>query len=295
MNAKNIKLGLFALASVAMLASCGSKGTSLTRAEAETELDTIAAKTVDATKLTYSEGWDKTTNSTVIADSTAVYAYRKFNTAVTKTVDKTTITVFEAGTEAFAYQDGDNYVIAYSDGTTKQYVTTTKDVATTYVSTFITVANSYANGSSGQAKGTANWLRGFDKTEKATGKTTLTTEDLNSLDASCTVKGYIGSESYTKYADGEMTANITAMYPYQQSLIDQGGENCIYEFKNYQLTRLSNNYQKYEEKFDWTTASTSTKIGSDYTLVPSTDLVNNAAVLANALTAFSYLAHGWSD
>lgn len=290
MNAKSIKLGLFALASVSMLASCGNKGTSMTRAEAEKELDAIAAKTITTSKVTYSDGWDKTTNNTGVVDTDAEYVYRKFDTAVSSTTGSITVTLFAAGSEFFAYKDGDKYIVAYNDATSKSYFESSKDEVATYTKMFLNAVNAYANGSYGQAAGTSKWLKGFDKTEAATGKTTLTKDDLNSLSADCTVKGYIGKESYTKYADGEMTADITAMYPYQQSLMDQGGENCIYEFKNYQLTRLYNNYQKYEEKFDWTSASTSAKISSDYTVA-----TDSAAIKAKALLGFGYLAHGWSD
>ncbi len=290
MNAKSIKLGLFALAGVSILASCSSKGTSMTRAEAEKELDAIAAKTITASKVTYSDGWDKTTNSTGVVDTDAEYVYRKFNTAVSSTTGSVTLTLFAAGSELFAYKDGDKYIVGYNDGTNKTYFEAKKDDVSTYAKAFLDVTNAYANGAYGQAAGTSKWLKGFDKTEAATGKKELTVDDLNSLSTDCTVKGYIGKESYTKYADGEMTADITAMYPYQQSLMDQGGENCIYEFKNYQLTRLYNNYQKYEEKFDWTSANTSAKISSDYTVA-----ADSTAIKAKALIGFSYLAHGWSE
>ncbi len=293
MNAKSIKLGLFALASVSILASCADKGTSMTRAEAEKELDAIAAKTITTSKVTYSDGWDKTTNNTGVADTDAEYAYRKINTAVTSTSGSVTVTTFAAGTEAFAYKDGDKYIVAYNNGETKNYVESSKDVVDTLAKAFVKGADGYANGTYGQAAGTSKWLKGFDKTEAATGKKELTTEDLNSLSTDCTVKGYIGKESYTKYADGEMKADITAMYPYQSDLMNQGGENCIYEFKNYQLTRLYNNYQKYEEKFDWTAADTSAKITSDYTLV--TDTISAAALIVSATAVIGYLAHGWSD
>lgn len=292
MNAKSIKLGLFALASASMLASCG--GQTMSRADAEKELDAIAAKTITATKLTYSDGWDKTVNNTCVVDKDGLYAYRKINTAVKVTTDNVETTLIKAGSEAFAYQDGTSYVIGFSDGETKQYITSTKDTVTTLVGTFLTAADKYANGASGQAAGTSKWLKGFDKTEAATGKKELTKDDLNSLSTDCTVKGYISKETYTKKADGEFTADITAMYPYQQSLMDQGGENCIYEFKNYQLTRLYNNYQKYEEKFDWTNANTSVKM-EGYTAVANTDLVTAASVVASATILFAYLAHGWSD
>ena len=64
------------------------------------------------------------------------------------------------------------------------------------------------------------------------------------------VKGYIKSESYTKYADGSMKADILAVYPQNDKQVAMGGENCIYEWENYQLTRLYNNYQDYEETMD---------------------------------------------
>ncbi len=95
-----------------------------------------------------------------------------------------------------------------------------------------------------------------------------------------------------------MTAEIVAMYPYQQSLMDQGGEKCIYEFKNYQLTRLYNNYQKYEEKFDWANAATSAKIDDTYTKIEATGVdgaIEYAALPTAAGLIFGYMAHGWSD
>ncbi len=294
MNAKSIKLGLFALAGVSILASCSSKGTSMTRAEAEKELDAIAAKTITTSKVTYSKGWEKTGNNHAVVDKDNVYAYRKVDSAIVTVEGNVTVTLYAAGTEAFVYQDGDKYIVAYNDGTSKKYFTTSKDVAVGYVDTFLTALDGYANGKNGQAAGTSYWLKGFDKTEAATGKKELTVDDLNSLSTDCTVKGYIGKESYTKYADGEMTADITAMYPYQQSLMDQGGENCIYEFKNYQLTRLYNNYQKYEEKFDWASADTSAKISTaDYTLVESaTDTLAVGAQIAAIFLAVD-LAPSW--
>ena len=54
MNAK-IKLSLLALASVSMLASCGAKGETLTRAQAETELNSYVGKAATPTKFTYAK------------------------------------------------------------------------------------------------------------------------------------------------------------------------------------------------------------------------------------------------
>ena len=52
MNAK-IKLSLLALAGVSMLASCGAKGETLTRAQAQTELNSYVGKAKTPTKFTY--------------------------------------------------------------------------------------------------------------------------------------------------------------------------------------------------------------------------------------------------
>ena len=291
MNAK-IKLSVLTLAGVAMLASCGAKGQSLTRAEAETELDTYASKAPAATKVTYTDAWEGET-AKLILDTTEVFGYHKFTKAVETKTDNVTVTTYHAGAEYFAYKNGENYLVGYQDGETKTYATADETTVKSILTAALSGVVSYAGY---QAQGTSNWLKGFDKTEKWIAdnnkdKTSQATYD--ELGSNSSVKGYISAESYTKYAEGEFTADITAQYPFQQDMIDMGGENCIYEWKNYQLTRLYNNYQKYEEKLNWEAADTANKGIDMATWTPA-----NAAdklFIAKVTAAIAYLGHAWSD
>lgn len=287
MNAK-IKISILSLAGVALLASCGNKGESLTRAQAETELDSYTSSKVPAaTKLNYKDQWNGSETSVGAFDTEAVYAYRKFTTKTT---------TIAAGTEYFVYKNGENYLMGYAAGSTKQYATVSQTAATTAITTALTLTANYAASQSG---GTSYWLKGFDKTDKYF-------EDNPSLDktkgdgyanieGSSTVNGYLSAETYTKYADGEFTVDVTAQYPFQADMIAMGGEHCVYEWKNYQLTRLYNNYQKYEETFDWNNANTSVKSIDTSTWTAVTGTVEVVAFATTVTAGLGTLSHYFAD
>lgn len=66
-----------------------------------------------------------------------------------------------------------------------------------------------------------------------------------------------------------------------------GGENCIYEWENYQLTRLYNNYQDYEETMDWTKADGAEKqIDLNTWTLDATLAVKGLAVFASFGSSF---------
>lgn len=62
---------------------------------------------------------EKTGNNHAVVDKDNVYAYRKVDSSIVKVEDNVTVTLYAAGTEAFVYQDGDKYIVAYNDGTSK--------------------------------------------------------------------------------------------------------------------------------------------------------------------------------
>ncbi len=291
MNAK-IKLSLFALAGVSLLASCGDSGTTLTRAQAETELDSYASHAQTPTKVTYKDvtiGKNPTKStkagtakSSMILDSAAVYAYRHFDE---ETGD------FPAGSSYYAYKTAEGkYFVGSVVGSTKTYYETIETVVKGIITAGIGALKTYADS---QASGTSYWLKGFDKSEKwiaDNSKDKDNTETYGQGYGGGTVYGYIKSESYKKYADGKMKADITAMYPFQADMVSMGGENCIYEWENYQLTRLYNNYQDYEETFDWTNT-----VATDMPIDANT-WTKGVAVLTGTVTAAMICnAHAYSD
>lgn len=286
MNAK-IKLSILSLAGVAMLASCGAKGESLTRAQAEAELDSYSNKVPAATKLTYKDQWENAEASYGVFDTAEVYAYRK-NTV---TSNNTTTT-----TEYFVYKSGENYLMGSSDGTTKKYATVSQTAASTAITTALAALTTYANN---QIGGTSYWLKGFDKTDAYFSSNPdldkTNTSGYANIKGSSTVAGYLSAESYTKYAEGELTVDVTAQYPAQADMIAMGGEHCIYAWKNYQLTRLYNNYQKYEETFDWENADTSKKSIDANTWTAVTGTVDITAYAVIVTAGLSYLGHYFAD
>ncbi|HBM99991.1 MAG TPA: hypothetical protein DD384_01975 [Firmicutes bacterium] len=289
MNAK-IKLSLFALASAAMLASCGAKGESLTREQAQTELNSYSGMAATPTKVTYedktvgenpSKDTKKgTTKSSAILDTTNVYGYRYFAEDTGN---------FQAGSKYYAYAKDGKYWMGAIIGSSKTYFEANEAIVKAALTASLTALNTYA---ASQATGTANWIKGLDKAEtwmNSNSKDKDNTATYGEGYAGGSVKGYAKADSYTKYADGEMTADITAIYPFQADMVSMGGEHCIYEWKNYQLTRLFNNYQDYEETLDWENASTSDMpIDTDNWTKDDT----LAARVALALVTF---AHAWSD
>ncbi len=280
MNAK-IKSTLLVLASVGMLASCNS-GTNLSRAEAETELDSYSKHIPTQSKVTYN---DKTVKdgkaaSSAIIDTTEVYAYRQFD------VETGT---FKAGSKYYAYKNGDKYYFASIVGSTKSYLESTETVVKAAVTAALTAVTGYANY---QASGTSAWLKGFDKSESwmsSNSKDKDATATYGEGYGGGSVKGYVKAESYKKYSDGAMKADITAIYPFQSDMVSMGGENCIYEWKDYQLTRLYNNYQNYEETLDWTKASTNDKP------VDANTWTKDLTLALTATAAIATFAHAWSD
>lgn len=260
MNAK-IKLSLLALAGVSMLASCGAKGETLTRAQAETELNSYVGKAKTPTKFTYTKKTvaKKTGINSAVVDTENLYGYRHFDVAFGKT--------YEAGSTYYVYKsEGGKFLFGAEVGSAKKYCEVTEDAVKLALAAGVTALTTYTNG---EAPSTAKWLAGFDKAE---GWMTANSKDKTNKEtykdsafgygeghAGGSVKGYIKSESYTKYADGSMKADITAVYPQNDKQVAMGGENCIYEWENYQLTRLYNNYQDYEETMDWAKADEAKK------------------------------------
>ncbi len=255
MNAK-IKLSLLALAGVSMLASCGAKGETLTRAQAETELNSYVGKAKTPTKFTYTKKTvaKKTGINSAVVDTENLYGYRHFDVAFGKT--------YEAGSTYYVYKsESGKFLFGAEVGSAKKYCEVTEDAVKAALAAGVTALTTYTNG---EAPSTAKWLAGFDKAE---GWMTANSKDKTNKEtykdpafgygeghAGGSVKGYIKSESYTKYADGSMKADILAVYPQNDKQVAMGGENCIYEWENYQLTRLYNNYQDYEETMDWNKA-----------------------------------------
>lgn len=255
MNAK-IKLSLLALAGVSMLASCGAKGETLTRAQAETELNSYKGKAATPTKFTYTKknSCQKDWHQLCFVDTENLYGYRHFYVALGET--------YEAGSTYYVYKsDNGKFLFGAEVGSTKKYCEVTETAVKAALAAGVTALTAYTNG---QAASVAKWLAGFDKAE---GWMTANSKDKTNKEtygdsafgngeghAGGSVKGYVKSESYTKYADGAMKADILAVYPQNDKQVAMGGENCIYEWENYQLTRLYNNYQDYEETMDWAKA-----------------------------------------
>lgn len=255
MNAK-IKLSLLALAGVSMLASCGAKGETLTRAQAETELNSYVGKAKTPTKFTYTKKTvaKKTGINSAVVDTENLYGYRHFDVAFGKT--------YEAGSTYYVYKsESGKFLFGAEVGSAKKYCEVTETAVKAALAAGVTALTTYTNG---EAPSTAKWLAGFDKAEgwmeaNSKDKTNKETYKDSAFGyapglAAGSVKGYIKSESYTKYADGSMKADILAVYPQNDKQVAMGGENCIYEWENYQLTRLYNNYQDYEETMDWNKA-----------------------------------------
>lgn len=281
MNAK-IKLSLFALASVAMLASCGESGTSLTRDQATAELDSYSKNVPAQTKLTYNDKTVKagSKNSSAILDTTAVYGYRHFEV---KTGN------FEAGSTYYAYAKDGKYMMGAIVGSSKTYFEASETVVRTAITAAMTAATGYANY---QAAGTSNWIKGLAKATnwiESNSKDKDDKETYGSGYAGGSVLGYVKSESYTKYGEGSMKADITAMYPKQDAMVTMGGEHCIYEWKNFQLTRLYNNFQDYEETLDWENASTNDMP------IDANAWTKDATLVASVPVALATFAHAWSD
>lgn len=260
MNAK-IKLSLLALAGVSMLASCGAKGETLTRAQAETELNSYKGKAATPTKFTYAKKTvaKKSGINSAVVDTENLYGYRHFDVALGET--------YEAGSTYYVYKsDNDKFLFGAEVGSAKKYCEVTETAVKAALAAGVTALTAYTNG---QAASVAKWLAGFDKAE---GWMTANSKDKTNKEtygdsafgygeghAGGSVKGYVKSESYTKYADGAMKADILAVYPQNDKQVAMGGENCIYEWENYQLTRLYNNYQDYEETMDWAKADEAKK------------------------------------
>lgn len=261
MNAK-IKLSLLALAGVSMLASCGAKGETLTRAQAETELNSYVGKAKTPTKFTYTKKTvaKKTGINSAVVDTENLYGYRHFDVAFGD--------LYEAGSTYYVYKsEAGKFLFGAEVGSTKKYCEVGEALVRTSLTAGVAAFTAYTNG---QAPKVAKWLAGFDKAEgwmeaNSKDKTDKETyKDFNVFNygeghAGGSVKGYVKSESYTKYADGAMKADILAVYPQNDEQVAMGGENCIYEWENYQLTRLYNNYQDYEETMDWAKADEAKK------------------------------------
>lgn len=260
MNAK-IKLSLLALAGVSMLASCGAKGETLTRAQAETELNSYKGKAATPTKFTYTKKTvaKKTGINSAVVDTENLYGYRHFDVAFGD--------LYEAGSTYYVYKsEGGKFLFGAEVGSAKKYCEVTETAVKAALAAGVTALTAYTNG---QAAGVAKWLAGFDKAEgwmtaNSKDKTNKKTYGDSAFGygeghAGGSVKGYVKSESYTKYADGAMKADILAVYPENDKQVKMGGENCIYEWENYQLTRLYNNYQDYEETMDWAKADEAKK------------------------------------
>ncbi len=280
MNAK-IKKTLLALASAGMLASCSS-GTKLTRAEAETELDSYSKNVKAQSKVTYNDKTVKNSSasSSAIIDTTEVYAYRHFD------VETGT---FKAGSSYYAYKNGEKYFFGAIVGSSKTYFEGSEGTVKTAVTAALTALSTYANS---QAGGTSYWLKGFDKSEawmNSNNKDKDATATYGEGYGGGSVKGYVKSESYTKYSDGSMKADITAIYPFQSDMVSMGGENCIYEWKDFNLTRLYNNYQNYEETMDWTKASTNDKP------IDANSWTKDATLVLTATAALATFSHAWAD
>lgn len=291
MNAK-IKLSLLALAGVSMLASCGAKGESLTREQAQTELNSYAGKAATPTKVTYEDKTigenpakgtkNGTVKSSAILDTANVYGYRYF-------AEDTG--AFQAGSKFYAYAKDGKYMFGSIIGTTKTYYeAATAGEATTKgaITAAITALNTYAVS---QATGTANWIKGLDKAETWMNSNSKDKDNSSTYGegyAGGSVKGYAKEDSYTKYADGSMKADILALYPTNNAQVAMGGEHCIYEWKNYQLTRLFNNYQDYEETLDWENAAIDTPIDAN------SWTKGDVALVATVTAALATFAHAWS-
>lgn len=258
MNAK-IKLSLLALAGVSMLASCGAKGQDLTRAQAEAELNSYNGKASTPTKFTYAKKTVAKKNpiNSAVVDTENLYGYRHFDEAFGD--------LYEAGSTYYVYKsDSGKFLFGAEVGSDKKYCEVTEAAVKTALAAGVAAFTNYANG---QAASVAKWLAGFDKAEGWMSSNSKDKTDKETYNDSAfgygeghaggSVKGYIKSESYTKYADGSMKADITAVYPQNDAQVKMGGENCIYEWENYQLTRLYNNYQDYEETMDWAKAEKS--------------------------------------
>lgn len=293
MNAK-IKSTLLVLASVGMLASCNS-GTNLSRAEAETELDSYSKNVKAQTKVTYkdvtvgknpSKGTKSgTAKSSAIFDTEAVYGYRHFDEETG---------VFPAGSSYYAYKTTEGkYFIGSIVGSTKTYYESSETAVKGIITAAITALSTYTNS---QAAGTSYWLKGFDKSESwmsSNSKDKDATATYGEGYGGGSVKGYVKAESYKKYSDGAMKADITAIYPFQSDMVSMGGENCIYEWKDFQLTRLYNNYQDYEETLDWTKASTDDKPIDANTWTKDATL--GVTLAATVTAALAKVSHAYSD
>lgn len=288
MNAK-IKLSLLALASVSMLASCGAKGETLTRAQAETELNSYVGKAATPTKFTYAKKTvaKKSGINSAVVDTENLYGYRHFDVAFGE--------AYEAGSTYYVYKsEGGKFLFGAEVGSAKKYCEVTETAVKAALAAGVTALTAYTNG---QATGTAKWLAGFDKAEgwmEANSKDKTNKETYGDSafgygegHAGGSVKGYIKSESYTKYADGSMKADILAVYPQNDKQVAMGGENCIYEWENYQLTRLYNNYQDYEETMDWAKADGAQKpIDLNTWTLDATLAVKGLAVFASFGSSF---------
>jgi hypothetical protein len=227
MNAKKL-LSVLVLAGAGLsLVACGAK--TVTRDGAITVLDKISTAekasgfVPTSVKIATTSTADKSAVKTIQADSANVYAHTVYNV---DSKNYAGVVVAAAGTEIWAYKDGDNYYAVKKAG----------DAITSYVasdavwSAAITAAieAKFADATESAPKMSA-YLKGFNSLDS---KGSLVTGATDLSKSSVTMK----AESYTSSGDANVTLDITPHYAshgeYDEHMVYKYNANLIQSIQN---------------------------------------------------------------
>lgn len=270
MNAK-IKLTLAAAMTGLLLASCGGK--SISRADAEAQLEVISKGTPAAqTKVTYENGSDK-----VVASKDDNYIH--YVGAVADKNDSTKKTNYDI----YAWIADGSVNLRYSNGSDKLYYSSSNaDLQSTISSGVATRVDAFVSGSQGQAAYLKSFMEKVDAAEKGS-KTSVTRPDGSQVETGATTPGnayvYFGAETYKSSGDGNLVMDFELMYPAQRN--DAEKEHYVWE--NYLLKEISVDIEssKRHTKTTWNYGKADIeKPGTDgYTAMNSAQLLIVSAVL----------------
>ena len=273
MNAK-IKLTLAVAMAGLTLASCGGK--SLSRTDAEAQMEVISKGTPAAqTKVTYESGSDK-----VVVSKDDSYIH--YVSAVTDSSKNTT------NYDIYAWIGEGNVNLRYSNGTDKLYYSTSNTELQSAITSGIDARiSAYTSNGKGQASYLKSFFEKIDAADSGS-KTSFTHKDGTVVESGATEKGsyvYFGKENYKSSGDGNLVLDFELMYPAQR----EDAEKEYYVWENYLLKEIKVDIESTNRHSDtkWNFGKADIeKPGTDgYTAMTALQLVAVSAVLTERVFA----------